>query len=286
MIWVIGRSGLLGSTFVSYLKGTNLSFTATGREVDISNIDLLNSNFNEIKPDLIINCSGFTDVEAAETNQYLAEQLNFTGVSNLSKVAFEKKIQLIHFSTDYVFDGKKKTPYNEKDTPSPLSIYGKTKLRGEEVLLKTSPDNLLIRVSWLYNHTGKGFINRVIEILLNKPAIQMVNDQTSSPTCAENLVHAIINLYQKATLPTGIFHYQDSGFASRYEITCFLAETLAKKHPEKRIAEVLPCQTSQQNDIASRPVFSALDCSKFQESFNCKINHWKKNLSDYIGIKY
>jgi dTDP-4-dehydrorhamnose reductase len=283
MIWVIGNSGLLGSTFCNQLERLSIAYYGTGSKIDICKYELLEEYFSRIKPNLIINCSGFTNVETAELEQDKAYAVNVIGVENIAKLAATKKVKLVHFSTDYVFDGKKKIPYNEQDQALPLSFYGKTKLLGEQALFKKCPDSLLIRVSWLYNHNGLGFINRAIQMLYEKSKIFMVDDQVSSPTCAENLVKEIINGFIGNYLPTGIFHYQDKNFASRYEIVYFLAKTLQEIKPEAKLAEVLPGKTEQFNDLAKRPVFSAMDCTKFQKKFNCNIQTWQENIKNHIG---
>jgi len=236
-------------------------------------------------PDVIINATAYTAVDRAESEPQLAMAINADSVRTMAEEAQKAKAALIHFSTDYVFDGQKGSPYIETDSPNPLSVYGKTKLAGERHIEDVGGSYLILRTSWVYSLRRESFVTKVLEWARQQEVLKIVDDQVSSPTWARMLaeVTALLlarahdNLFTWIGERSGIYHLAGSGACSRYEWAQAILEN--DPQPESRLArEILPSKTVDFPTPAQRPLYSALNCEKFSKVFGLTLPHWRDAL--------
>ncbi len=242
---ITGSKGLLGSEFEKIIEE---KLALSRKELDITKFENVYNIIKEYKPDVIINCSAISDVDYCEQHFDEAILVNAKGVENLLRCAIENNILLVHFSTDYVFDGEKCNPYTIYDAPNPINNYGKSKLMGEKIILDSGYENyLIIRTSWLFGNGKRSFVNKVLN-LMNNQTIYMT-EQTSNPTYAKDLAIRVYEMIKEGY--RGLFHLTGALSVSRYEFTKYIAELVGYKG---RIIKV-----DEFPSIAKRPKFSSLD---------------------------
>jgi dTDP-4-dehydrorhamnose reductase len=278
MIWIIGGNGMLGKHFEFVLQTNKIPYIATDKEVDITDIENLQNFIKDKKIDWMINCSAYTAVDLAENEKEKAYAVNATGVENITTIAKQLDIPLIHFSTDYIFDGEKQTDYTEEDIPNPQTIYGKSKLAGEIVVLKYNK-HFLLRLSWLYGPAGDNFVFKMIRQFVDKKHIRIVNDQFGSPTYTGEVVSAVLNIILTNSDKYGLYHFSGRGGKISWYEYCMMIHKFFK--PQKLI-----CFEQVKSDYfktaAKRPKNSYMDCSKFEKTFNIQINNWWDTLETFI----
>ena len=250
------------------------------KECDITDIASVRNVVKKIHPDTIINCAAYTDVDACERNQEKAFSVNGEGVKNLSQVCEEKDIALAHFSTDFVFDGRKKSPYTEEDEPNPLNAYGKSKLLGEQYLLNSHVKFFLIRTSWMYGNGGKNFVKAVINKAANQSDINVVDDQIGNPTWTMDIVDITLRLLE--TEQYGIYNYSNEGECSWYEFACEIIRILRNSENKFHSTKIVPAKSAQLKRDAERPAYSALNKSKIKSAIGIDIPHWKESLNKFL----
>lgn len=289
MIWLIGCKGMLGSEIARQLSENNFEYIGTDREVDITNYDsLLNFFNNNIKIKWIINCAAYTAVEKAEEDTELAQKLNADGPKNIATLCKEKNLQLIHISTDYVFDGSSKIPYKEEDSYKPLGVYGVTKADGEKNVLNIIPNSSYIfRTAWLYGKDGKNFVFTMINLMNTKEKITVVNDQFGTPTNAKDLASVICCLLNKRInknekIENGVYHFTNLGEISWYDFACKIYELGLKHNKITNNCDVKPCTTAEYNAKVTRPAYSVLSKDKVQKALGVSIPNWQDSLEDFI----
>lgn len=227
--------------------------------------------------DAIINCAAYTNVDKAEEEPLLAQKVNSQGPKNLAKLSALLDIPLVHISTDYVFDGKRNTPITEEEPPSPLGVYGKTKLEGEENVLKNAKTALIIRTAWLYSPYGKNFVKTMLSLGSTRPQIKVVSDQIGTPTYAPHLAQTILEILPKFKKGTkDVFHYTDGGVASWYDFAYYALKLAGKP------AEVLPIDTKDYPTKAVRPAYSVLSKEKITKTFDIHLSHWIKGVEQCL----
>lgn len=274
-IVVIGKNGQLSSEF-RYLKEADQNWKfLSSRDLDITNkFNVL--NYFELYPcDIIINCAAYTNVDKAEDELDDCYLLNKNSVQNLIEACKLNNSKLIHFSTDYVFDGNKSTPYFEDEIPNPIGVYGKSKLAGEIVVKKSSVKSIIIRTSWLYSRFGNNFVKTMIKLGNNQNTIGVVNDQVGSPTYAGDLVMVVLKILKSHNYnwTTGdIFNVSNEGSCSWYEF----ADEIFKLTNQKINLNKLTA--SDYKTKAKRPNFSLLSKEKISNEFNIKISDWRSSL--------
>ena len=278
---VTGSNGQLGSEFKN-LKLNDIDWVfLNSNELDITNNDFVRKYFKSKKTDLIINCAAFTNVDGAEENIKQAILVNKTGVQNLVEICSLHGIKLIHYSTDYVFDGLSNTPYIESNQTNPSSIYGQSKLDGEKIILTSNIYGLIIRTSWLYSSYGKNFVKTMIKRAESKNEIKVVSDQKGSPTFTHDLVKATLKIISsnnyKWKKRADVFHYSNQGNCSWYE---FANEIFRIK---KIQVNIIPVLSEEFETIVNRPKYSLLDSSKIKMVFDLKIPHWKMSLKTMLN---
>jgi dTDP-4-dehydrorhamnose reductase len=248
--------------------------------LDLSSPKDIANYFSDKAFNYIINCAAYTAVDKAEKEFEMADSINHLAVRELAKISKAKNISLIHISTDYVFNGKKNSPYNEDDSTEPLNVYGKTKLLGEKAILEIAPPNaIIIRTSWLYSSFGNNFVKSMLKFGSERESLNVVFDQVGTPTYARDLAHAILDILpQIKNITPAIYHYANEGVASWYDFT----KEIFKKSNLK--CEVKPITKDLYPTPAERPHFSVLNKSKIKNEFGVKIPYWKDSLEDCLII--
>ena len=278
---VTGGSGQLGQCFHSVAKEfpeINLFFTSRN-EVDITLSETV-ANFHSKNPfDGIINCAAYTNVDQAEKEQESALKINTEGLQNLIAFAQEKKLSIIHFSTDYVFDGNSSEPYREKAETNPLGVYGASKVQGEIHLLKSSCKNVSIRTSWLFSPFGKNFVKTIAHLAKDKKELKVVEDQYGRPTYGIDLARAVLSLISNKTIyGFPILHYANKGICSWKEFAEAIVNTFGSE------TKVLGVSTSDYPTLAKRPKYSILDTERIERELKIEIPLWNESLKKCIQI--
>ena len=281
-IALIGVDGQLGTDINIYFKekGIELAGLVGLKDIDVCDYKMSDSILKSINPDLVINTAAFHDVDLCEDEVLSAFKVNVMGVKNLAMICKGIDVPLMHFSTDYIFDGKKKKPYIEDDCARPLSLYGISKLAGEQVMQYILDKYYIIRLCGLYGHAecvGKGninFVEQMIKLSENKKEIKVVNDQIVTPTSTMDVAEKLFELIQ--TGKYGIYHMTNTGSCSWYEFTCEILKLM------KSSVRVLPTTTDQFGAKARRPQYSVLDNSNLRKIGLADLRNWKEALKDYI----
>ncbi len=273
-ILIFGKNGQVGSNLVNLLEqNPEFEFHAfSSFAVDFSDLKNLEHFLNNLKeiPDFIINAAAYTNVDKAEEEKEIAEKINHLAVTILAKYCQEKNIKLIHYSTDYVFDGSSDQPFKEDNTKNlyPLNFYGKTKLASEHSIINSSCDYVIFRISWIYDQNGKNFVNTIKRLAMEKEEISVVDDQIGAPTSAkfvaENTIKFIKKSLEMKIFPKGIYHLTESAYMSWYD---FAVKIIAKMKAEKidvKTKKINRIKTSEYKTKATRPLNSRLDNSKFR----------------------
>jgi dTDP-4-dehydrorhamnose reductase len=281
-ILVTGANGQLGNELkVIAPEYKNYQFLFVAKEdLSIDNFAAVSKYFAEHPIDFCINAAAYTAVDKAESEPEKAFLINADATGNLAKVCKQHHAQLIHISTDYVFDGTAKSPYKETDTTNPMSVYGASKLKGEELALQNDTSSIIIRTSWLYSSFGSNFVKTMLWLMKEKDSINVVNDQFGCPTYAADLAGAIIQMIStgKAKEMQGIYHYANSGITNWYEFT------LTIKNLSGSSCIVNPITTAQYPTAAKRPQYSVLDTNKIQKEFDIVIPGWKDSLQKCLAL--
>ena len=292
-ILVTGKNGQLGRTIQKIVNAdtkieNNLSpndFIFVGRgDLDLGSERNISHYFKNNKFDIIINCAAFTQVDKAEQEVELANQINYLALKKLASLAINQKARLIHISTDYVFVGESNKPYMETDATNPINTYGKTKLAGEQALQEVMPMNaLIIRTSWLYSEYGNNFVKTVLRLGKERNELNIVSDQIGSPTYATDLADAILEIieykkFRDEDQTTQIYHYSGEGEISWHE---FAKEIFKLAEIDCKVSAIT---TQQYPTPAKRPRNTLMKKDKIVEAFNIKISNWKSSLNTCMTI--
>jgi len=277
-ILITGAKGQLATEFIKELKKRNIEFFPLSREeLDITNFDKVYSIIKQISPDIVINCSAYNNVDGAETDFTKAYMVNALGVYNLAIACKEINAKLIHYSTDYVFDGTKQGLYTEDDQPNPLSQYAKSKLLGEELVKQVMDDNYLIfRVSWVYGEGKQNFVYKLLQWAKEKEFLQVAFNEVSVPTYTGFIVEKTLKALEKDL--TGLYHLVPRGYASRHE----WAKLTLKLFGIKIV--LIPVQKEIFNLPAKRPDFSAMSCYKIEEDLGEEFEDWDELFKQFISV--
>jgi len=280
-IAVFGANGQLGRTIRDIADNyPQHQFIFT----DIDTLDI--TKYNEVSdfvcnnyPKAFINCAAYTAVDAAEKEKMVAKAINANAVENIARVAAEHNIFLVHISTDYIYDGTQCRPYKETDNVHPLSMYARTKWKGEVAVMKSLCKAAIIRTSWLYSEYGTNFVKTMLRLGKEQELINVVFDQIGTPTYARDLAKAIMLIIgQREKIQTmETFHYSNEGVASWYDFAVEIMQI------GKRACKVMPISTQPNMTPAKRPQYAVLDKHKIKEMFNIEIPHWKEGVRRCIA---
>ena len=293
-ILVLGKNGQLGRS-IHKLVNTDTKidnnqhsndFIFVGRgDLDLSSESNIDHYFsNNDKFDIIINCAAYTQVDKAEQEVELANQINHLAVKQLASIANKQQAKLIHISTDYVFDGESDKPYTETDTPNPINVYGKTKLAGEKTLQAVMPMNaIIIRTSWLYSEYGNNFVSTMLRLGEERGEISVVNDQIGSPTYATDLAKIILHIiktkeFKEMGQVAQIYHYSNKGKCSWHEFAKEIFKIVEVS------CKVNPIATQQYPTPANRPMNTIMSTDKIIQKFNINIIPWQESLARCLSI--
>ncbi len=281
----IGTKGQLGFELLRTCAPLGEVVALDYPEVDLADRAGLRELVRRVNPDIIINAAAYTNVDKAESEPELARAINAIGPGVLAEEAKKTNAVLVHYSTDYVFDGTKGSPYVETDTPNPLSVYGLTKLEGEQAITASGCVNLVLRTSWVYSMRQGGFVAKVLEWARTQEVMHVVDDQISSPTSARMLaeITALIlaqgreDVFGYLSEKGGLYHCAGGGSCSR----CAWAQEILKldpRHEEQIVRELLPANSDEFPTPAARPLVSVLDCGKLECVFGLRLPPWQLGL--------
>jgi dTDP-4-dehydrorhamnose reductase len=284
IILITGANGQLGNELRIVSKnfyGYDFIFTDLDT-LDITSSEHISEFIKKNKPDWIINCAAYTFVDKAESEPDIAMLINGDAVKNITGVIRGTECRFIHISSDYVYDGLSNVPYNENTKVNPLSAYGRSKLAGEKYAL-LHQGSMIIRTSWLYSSFGNNFVKTILKHGGEKESLQVVFDQTGTPTYAADLAEAIMNIIagvirNQIALNAGIYNYSNEGVCSWYD---FAVEIIKEAG---LICKVNPILTKDYKSIAARPVYSVLDKNKIKENYSLSIPHWRDSLKKCIKL--
>lgn len=282
MTWLItGADGQLGKSVCEVLKKKSLAYIGWTRSTgEITSANLVSEILNQSKPKVLVNCAAWTDVDGAEINEQEVMKVNRDAVGILSKAAMESGIKFVHISTDYVFSGEKPTPWKLGDKRFPKTVYGKSKVFGEDIALKNfSEGTYIFRTAWLYSEYGNNFVKSIIRLALTSDApIRVVNDQTGQPTSALDLANRIIDSME-AQIKPGLYHATNSGSSTWYE---FAEEILTFLNFD--VARLEPIRSSEINRAAIRPRNSVLDQDCWNTTTLKPMREWRLALQESLPI--
>lgn len=292
---IFGKDGQLGQSIFNYISDDFEVYAFNRNEADITNHEIIRRIIFSKKPNIIINCAAYTNVDGAEDNKDVAYSVNGYSLGNIGEAAKNINATVIHFSTDYVFDGKKSIPYTEKDTVNPINEYGKSKLLGENLLLKTNQKSLIFRISWVHSRDGKNFLSKILELSRQEKELKIVNDQIGSPITSSLISCLIKNVILKTLIDSkepfkgyGLYNLAPSGKVTWYEFTVFIQKMTNDgmlNFPSIRKTKLIPVASNDFVTKASRPKYSLLDASKFSRSFNVTLPSWQKGIIREYGNK-
>jgi dTDP-4-dehydrorhamnose reductase len=282
---IFGKHGQLGRELQRLAQPLGEVTALDIEDLDLCDEQALRQRIHLLKPNVILNAAAYTAVDRAEQEPGPARQINAVAPGIMAECARNLKAVLVHYSTDYVFDGTKNSPYTEEDVPNPINTYGQTKLEGEQAVLAAGGTSLILRTSWVYSLYGESFVKKVLYWSRQQETMRIVNDQVGSPTWAVMLAQSTISIlrsggkdpYDRLKEKKGIYHLAGKGSASRYEWA--QAILAADPHPEEQVCTRLePAFSAEFPAPARRPAFSALDCNKVESAFNIILRDWKTDL--------
>lgn len=264
-------------------------------DFDLTDRDRVLDDLERIRPEIIINCAAFTDVDGCETKEALATRVNGDGPGYLAEAALASGATLVHISTDYVFDGVKSTPYLETDPTNPRSAYGRSKLLGEQAVIESGLEKyFIVRTSWLYGPQGKNFVETIIRLAREREELRVVADQIGSPTFTGDLAAAIFRLLKTQSVQGasgtfhdlyGIYHFANAGVCSWHEFAEQIVRNLEQSGESLSVRKVSAITTEEFPLPAPRPAYSVLSTEKFRDATGETVPHWRDGLKRYFGIR-
>lgn len=278
-ILITGCNGQLGNEMqllqAKYAQHT--WFNTDVNELDITDKDAIERFVEANHIDGVVNCAAYTAVDKAESDPLLAKKLNADAPAFLAEAVGKQGGWIVQVSTDYVFDGTKHTPYVETDSPCPNSVYGQTKLEGEQAVTKLCPNAMIIRTAWLYSEFGNNFVKTMIRLGKEREQLGVIFDQVGTPTYAHDLASVIMTAIDKGIKP-GIYHFSNEGVTSWYDFTKSIHRIAGIN-----TCHVMPLHTAEYPTPASRPAYSVLDKTKIKEAYSINIPHWEESLVKCIA---
>ena len=282
-ILLLGKNGQVGWELQRSLQplGTVIALDRAGEAGlvgDLSDLAGLRRTICDLRPDVVVNAGAYTAVDKAESEQALARRINAEAPAVIARCLAKHGGWLVHYSTDYVFDGESETPYKEDDATGPINTYGRSKLLGEQLCMKEDADAIIIRTAWVYSSFGHNFVKTMMRLMHERNELNVVADQIGSPTYAADLAKAILDIISSGKWESGIYHYSNEGKISWYEFALAIQEITGSK------AIVHPIETSQYPTPTKRPHFSLLNKSKIKTVYGVAVPDWKQSLTDCITL--
>jgi dTDP-4-dehydrorhamnose reductase len=272
-IALLGGRGMLGTELTAAFRRAGFEVRVHDLpEFDLGNIEHLRQATDAA--DIIVNCAAFTNVNGAESKSQIAQRVNAEAVGHLGRIALAGGKWVLHFSTDFVFDGRLDRPYDETDAANPLSEYGRTKLAGERLLRDSGCQCCIMRLQWTYGPNGNHFVTKLLRRAHAGGPVSVVDDQVGAPTATSEVAKAVLTMVAKRI--TGLYHFANAGYASRYDVAAFVFERLPQPVALKR------CRTADFPAPAARPLNSRFDCRKIQALLEEPIAPWQESLEQYL----
>ena len=273
IVALLGGNGMLGRDIAA-------ACTRRGGEVRIHDLPEFDvTRMDHLQPavaaaDAVVNCAAYTNVDGAESESDLAHRINGEAVGRLGQLARRYGKWVLHFSTDFVFDGTLDRPYVETDNPNPINEYGRSKLAGERLLRESGCCHCLVRLEWTYGRQGRNFVTKLLEQAQSGRTLRVVSDQVGSPTATTEVAQAVGDLLEQRA--QGLFHFAGAGYASRYEIAAFVLDHLGLG------VELQACRTSEYPTAAARPLNSRFDCRRIEPLLSAPIAPWQQPLEHFL----
>ncbi|REJ40759.1 MAG: dTDP-4-dehydrorhamnose reductase [Microcystis flos-aquae DF17] len=278
-VLLIGAKGQVGQELQVTLPSLGEVISIGREELDLTNSEKIGQLIREIHPNYLVNASAYTAVDKAETEPDLAYSINATAPKIMAEAAEKIKAKFLHISTDYVFDGRKNTPYLETDLTNPLGVYGQSKLRGEEEIKTVNSQAIILRTAWVYGSYGKSnFVKTMLRLGKEREELKVVVDQLGSPTWSKDIAAAITHLLINVDNPTGIYNFTNSGVASWFDLTKAIFEEAKISGIPLKIQRVIPITTAEYPTPAVRPAYSVLSGQKISQQLGYIPPYWRDSL--------
>ncbi|SFJ10734.1 dTDP-4-dehydrorhamnose reductase [Pseudomonas guineae] len=286
-ILLLGKHGQVSQELQRCLSGTCELTVLGSDQLDLAKPEQIRQHVLSLRPELIINAAAHTAVDQAESEPELAFAINATAPGILAEAAAELNIPLIHYSTDYVFDGTQTEPYRESDAPHPLSVYGRSKLAGEQAIQAAGGMHLILRTSWVYSQHGRNFLLTMQRLLQEREALNVVADQIGAPTWAGSIAQTTAQLIEHwcsgQAGPWGVYHLTAQGETSWFGFASAIAAHLQGQG--KPVATLQPIPSSAYPTPARRPLNSRLNCSQLQQAWHIQLPTWQSALSECLTVR-
>ncbi len=272
---ILGAEGQLGKAFKRYLATHDIAFSAPReKDCDITDAYNLEKIVERVSPTVIINCAAYNAVDDAEGEKELAYMINCTAIEKLIEICNLHQIKLIHYSTDYVFDGTKEDLYTEEDKTAPLNVYGQSKLAGEQIVIEKAHDSIVFRTSWVFGDGTQNFIYKLRQWVKRNKVLKISCDEVSVPTFVDDIVHVTLKAINKNL--GGLFHLTNTGYASRYEWARYVINTLDMVHTIIPVPmNTFPCK-------ARRPLFVPMSNENLSKELGIDIPYWNNSVKRYL----
>lgn len=277
-ILITGANAQLAQEFKERCSGAYSLYSLTRQELDITNFQRVYEVIKDVKPKIVINCAAYNLVDKAESDRIEAYRVNTIGVANLAMACAEVRALLVHYSTDYVFDGEKEDFYTEEDAPNPLNEYGKSKLLGEIAVQQTMENYLIFRTSWVYGRGKQNFLHKLMQWVQSREYLKIACDEFSVPTFTKSIAEVTLKAIDKGLV--GLYHFVNSGYASRYE---WAKEYFRLKGIKKLI---YPAYRLDFNLPAKRPKWSVMSNNSISSILNIDIPHWQEAIAEAVKLGY
>ena len=283
-VLLIGAKGQVGQELQVTLPYLGEVISIGREELDLTNSEKISQLIREIHPDYLVNSSAYTAVDKAETEPDLAYSINAIAPKIMAESAEKIKAKFLHISTDYVFDGRKNTPYLETDLTNPLGVYGQSKLRGEEEIKTVNSQAIILRTAWVYGSYGKSnFVKTMLRLGKEREELKVVVDQVGSPTWAKDIATAITHLLINVDNPPGIYNFTNSGVASWFDLTKAIFEEAKISGIPLKIQRVIPITTAEYPTPAVRPAYSVLSGQKISQQLGYIPPYWRDSLKAMLN---
>lgn len=283
-VLLIGAKGQVGQELQVTLPQLGEVISIGREELDLTNSEKISQLIREIHPDYLVNAAAYTAVDKAETEPDLAYSINAIAPKIMAEAAEKIKAKFLHISTDYVFDGRKNTPYLETDLTNPLGVYGQSKLRGEEEIKTVNSQAIILRTAWVYGSYGKSnFVKTMLRLGKEREELKVVVDQVGSPTWAKDIATAITHLLINVDNPAGIYNFTNSGVASWFDLTKAIFEEAKISGIPLKIQRVIPITTAEYPTPAVRPAYSVLSGQKISQQLGYIPPYWRDSLKAMLN---
>jgi len=273
---------MLGREIAEKLSAAGMSYISTDTELDLTDSVAVELFFKKNRFRWVINCAAYTAVDSAEEDELNAFAVNSEGVKNIAVAVEGAGVKVIHFSTDYVYPGDSTGGYIESDSTVPSSVYGRSKLSGENELVALHPEYFIFRISWLYGPHGKNFVNTMLNLFNEKSELNVVNDQSGSPTYTGELADFIAGLVKSDSDKFGIYNFSGEGMADWHEFASEIYRLAVKYRLTERNVKINPVDSSKYPQKAKRPACSYMLKDKLVKTFGYRPRHWRETLEEYI----